>query len=198
MHTPVAFHPLADLFPLMEGAEFDALVADIKTNALRTKITLYEGKILDGRNRYRAMLAAGHTPSSGHFYKYKSVAPGDTPLDYVIRANLHRRHLTADQKRDLLVKLVAAQPEKSDRAIAGEAKVDHHQIRRARKKGEATGTIVPVEKHVGADGKARPAKRKTKRPPTEDDFHKEMAAKRDAVVPPSPPSSPRIRRTCGP
>ena len=73
--------------------------------------------------------------------------------------NLHRRHLKAELWRNLLVKFVAEQPEKSDRAIAAEAGVDHHQVARARKKAEAGGTIVPPEKRVGADGKAQPAKK---------------------------------------
>jgi hypothetical protein len=164
------FHPIADIFPLMEGAEFDELVADIKANALRSKITLHEGMILDGRNRYRAMLAAGHTPNKGHFHKYEPAVPSDTPLNFVIRANLLRRHLTAEQKRDVLVKLVAAQPEKSDRQLAKEAGVTHPTMAKARRQAERSGKGLPVGgKRTGADGKRRrqPTKRKKTPPPAQ-------------------------------
>jgi ParB-like chromosome segregation protein Spo0J len=177
----IEFHPLADIIPPMEGTEFDELVADIKAHGLREPIDLYEGQILDGRNRYRAALAAGMSNEIQHH-----IINLDTYFDndaaaraHVISKNLHRRHLTAELRRDLLVKLVAAQPEKSDRVIAAAAKVDHHQVARARKKGVATGTIVPVEKRVGKDGKARKQPAKKKRPPAD---KRDIAAKKAAVA----------------
>ena len=38
------FHPLADLFPLIDGEEFDALASDIKKNGLHEPITLFRAK----------------------------------------------------------------------------------------------------------------------------------------------------------
>jgi hypothetical protein len=61
MTTPqvLPFHPLADLFPLIDGAEFDELVADLRAHGVREPIWLYQNKIFDGRNRWLASQAAG-------------------------------------------------------------------------------------------------------------------------------------------
>ena len=83
-------HALADLFPLIEGAEFDELVASIKAHGLREEITLYNNLILDGRNRYRACEVAGIAPRFEEF-------TGDDPYAFVADKNLHRRHLNPSQ-----------------------------------------------------------------------------------------------------
>ena len=99
------FHPLADAFPLMEGEPFDELVADIKAHGLREPIAMYEGEILDGKNRYRACHKA-HVPFRtltfpGDF----DLPPGADPLAFVISRNLHRRHLTVEQRAEIAAKL---------------------------------------------------------------------------------------------
>jgi ParB-like chromosome segregation protein Spo0J len=92
------YHPIANVFPLMTNAELNELAEDIKANGLTCPIILYQGKILDGRNRYLACLKAGVTPD---FWEY----PGDTPVQFVLSLNLHRRHLTISQRAAIAAEL---------------------------------------------------------------------------------------------
>jgi hypothetical protein len=85
------FHPIANLFPLIKGEEFEALCADVKAYGLRTNIVMFEGKILDGRNRYRACMATGAEPRFIDFL-------GDDPFVFVAATNLLRRHLSQSQR----------------------------------------------------------------------------------------------------
>ncbi len=91
------FHPFADIFPLIEGADFDALVADIAAHGLHDQIDIYQGKILDGRNRYRACEAAGCEIEARNIRYFRPELYGD-PLAYVISKNLTRRHLDESQR----------------------------------------------------------------------------------------------------
>lgn len=85
------FHSLANLFPLIEGAEFESLVADIKANGVREPVILHEGKILDGRNRYKAAAVAGVDVPTREY-------EGSDPLGFVWSLNFHRRHLNESQR----------------------------------------------------------------------------------------------------
>ncbi len=90
---------MAGLFPLIDGDEFNDLAADIAAHGLREPIVLYDGAILDGRNRYAACLSAGVAP---RFVEYD----GDDALAFVLSLNLHRRHLNQSQKAALALDIL--------------------------------------------------------------------------------------------
>lgn len=92
------FHPLANIFPLIEGQAFDDLVADVSANGVREPIWMYQHQILDGRNRYRAAKQAG---VKCEIRAYE----GDDPVGFVVSLNLHRRHLTESQRAMVAAKL---------------------------------------------------------------------------------------------
>jgi N6-adenosine-specific RNA methylase IME4 len=98
MTADLQFHSLADLFPLLEGYELAGLVDDIRANGLREPIVLFDGKILDGRNRHRACMMAGVAPL---YEEYE----GDDPVAYVVSLNLRRRHLDESQRAMVAAKL---------------------------------------------------------------------------------------------
>ena len=93
-------HPAADAFPLMVGEEFDALCADIQEHGQREPIVLYDGQIIDGRNRNRACLRLGIEP------KFREWETGMSPEAFVVSANIMRRHLTPSQRAMLVARLV--------------------------------------------------------------------------------------------
>jgi ParB-like chromosome segregation protein Spo0J len=146
------FHPLADRFPPIEGVEFDELVADIKANGLIEPIVMLDGMILDGRNRYRACVAADVEPTFRPF-------TGDDPAAYVISANIHRRHLTPEQKRDLIAKLLRTDPGKSDRQIAETVRASPTFVGKVRAEGEATGDVSTVDTRTDKRGRKQPARK---------------------------------------
>lgn len=90
----IKFHPLADIFPLLEGPKLHELARDIAENGLREPIQLHEGKILDGRNRYLAWTQVLGRKSPPKSEQYE----GSDPLAFVVSLNLHRRHLNESQR----------------------------------------------------------------------------------------------------
>jgi ParB-like chromosome segregation protein Spo0J len=108
MESNLEAHPAAAMFPMMPADELQALSADIGAHGLVEPVVLFEGKILDGRNRVKACELAG--------VRVDTVAwvPQDdrTPVEFVISSNLYRRHLSTSQRAiiaatDVLPKLEA-------------------------------------------------------------------------------------------
>lgn len=83
-------HKLANRFPEMSEEEYEALKSDIETNGLLEALTLFEGKILDGRHRYRACKELGIKPTTTKFEGTETEA-----IQYIDSLNLTRRHLSS-------------------------------------------------------------------------------------------------------
>jgi len=97
MTEQMKYHPLAAFFPMLPPIEFQTLKESIASLGQLDPIVTYDGKILDGRNRYEACIAIGKTP------KFRVLTNGIDPLDYVMAANFRRRSLRPAQKVMVLI-----------------------------------------------------------------------------------------------
>jgi hypothetical protein len=160
-------HPAAKLLPMISQDALRELGEDIKAHGLLFPVVVFEGQLLDGRNRLDAMELAGFDLigsdgkiKSGIIFNYVGAID---PIAYALSANLHRRHLTNEQKRTLISDLLKATPEKSNRQIAELAKVDHKTVATVRTEREASGEIPHTETHTDRKGAKRPAHKAAKR-----------------------------------
>lgn len=114
------FHPAAKHFPLMveyragrilnveQNEKWQRFVADIRINGLREAILLFDGKILDGRNRY---LACRELKIPVKYVEYDGM---DEDVDALsLSLNLHRRHLTAGQVASVVAEQILPAEQKA-------------------------------------------------------------------------------------
>ncbi len=108
------FHEIADLFPLLQGEDFDTLCQDIAQNGLLEPIWLHpDGSIIDGRNRYLACREIGVEP------RFRTWDKGGSLASFVLSFNLYRRHLTSGQRAALAVEIEPFYAEENGRDKGG-------------------------------------------------------------------------------
>jgi hypothetical protein len=182
-HLPV--HPAAELFPPISQAELEALAEDIKAHGLQTWLvkwrnpnpdSTYEA-LLDGRNRLDALAALGLLTVNDKGQLCQKVFDGESatyelrplaslctyrkgdPYKIALSLNMLRRHLTPEQKRDVIAKLLRAQPDQSNLAIAKQVKADDKTVAKVRADLEARSEIPNVAARTDSKGRKQPAKK---------------------------------------
>jgi ParB-like chromosome segregation protein Spo0J len=189
----VRVHPAADLFPLMSDDELDELAEDIRKHGRQQQLVFWTPErlgrygpdgpkdvyLLDGRNRLAAIerAFAGDIPrQAGEIEGALYLSPGggarllhadDDPWAFVISANIHRRHLNRQQKRELIAQLLKLNPKRSDRATGKLAKTDHKTVSGLRVDLEGRGEIPHAETRIDATGRQQPAAKPPKAPSKE-------------------------------
>jgi hypothetical protein len=165
-------HPAAELLPRMTVTELKELGADIAANGLHTPIILLKDEngseqLLDGVNRLDAMEQAGIEVVKDGRLDYDRVlhqhVHGNTDAyRFVLSVNLYRRHLTNEQKNDLIGKLLELKPTASDRQIAALTGTSHPTVAKVRREKEAGGKITTSPTRTGKDGVEQPATKPSK------------------------------------
>jgi hypothetical protein len=184
-------HPAAELFPLMSADELRELGEDIKQQPRLHEFPIavvatkrrngWRYELADGRNRLDAMELVGvpfrlkFSDGLCHLYFGEDAlgigicavnVEGD-PYSYVLSANVHRRHLTAEQKRHLIANLIKARPEKSNRQIAKMVDASPTTVISQRTKMEDKGDVSKLDTSIDSKGRRQPARKPHKPRSTE-------------------------------
>jgi hypothetical protein len=195
--SDVNYHPFAEKFPLIHGEQwesFKASIAETKGPEQAVAYRMVKGakQGLDGRNREKACEELG-IPC-----RYEKVCIEDKDVKaYILRRNVHRRHLTPELRREIVGELRA--DGQSTRTIAETLGVNQATVVRdlkiadtARIESNGPGDANASPAVKGADGKIYPAKAPAKvaPPPGAGDSWEPPAN-------PEPPAAPKRQPQTG-
>jgi ParB-like chromosome segregation protein Spo0J len=112
-------HPVASLLPKLEGAARDELKQSLLQHGQQQPIVVKDGVLWDGRNRLEILLELGKEPV---IQEYAGTLP---PAEFILAANVHRRHLTDTQRAAIGVDILhwqetqQAKQRQAHRALVG-------------------------------------------------------------------------------
>lgn len=156
-------------FMPMDPADRERLKKDIEeTGEIRDPLKIYKDRrtgqdlILGGYNRQQIAIELGIDLVPVDEYE-------GTPAerrDLVVKDNLNRRHMTAEQKRALIRYFYKQDPGQSARTVSKKTGVDHKTVQRVKADMSAGGEIPHLTAVRGRDGKTyrKPVKKPDREP----------------------------------
>jgi DNA modification methylase/ParB-like chromosome segregation protein Spo0J len=128
----------------MDNASFEELKQSIQKIGLKDPIVIYQEKILDGRNRFKACAELGIEP------RFEYVNGNTDPLEYVLYKNKDRRHLTPDQLAVVALEVEAIEAERAKERQATSTGGANPQLSANQHQAEKGKAAAKAAKKVGA------------------------------------------------
>lgn len=140
--------------PPLAQDDADALERSIRTHGIQTPIIVDEsGNIIDGHHRREIAERCG-LPLP---VEVRRDLDESTKIALSISLNVDRRQLTAAQKREIVARSIASQPDASNRQHAERTGASHPFVAKVRAELEDEGVVESVTTIVGKDGVTQPA-----------------------------------------
>jgi hypothetical protein len=128
---------------MLSEEEFALFKEDIRVNKQQEDITLFEGKVLDGRHRLRACIELRRQVQWAEFTDCPD------PIAYVLSKNLHRRHLTQSQRAQCAAEVAKMREGRPNKETSQTCLVS---IDAAAKTFSVSPSSVKTAKHVAEKG----------------------------------------------
>jgi len=142
------------VMPDLSADEFEQLKSDIAARGVMVPVEYDEaGAVLDGHHRVRACKALG---IENWPYIVRSGLSDAEKRAHARALNLARRHLSQEQRRELIREQLKDTPAKSDRQIAKALGVSPTTVGTARGDLEARGEVSKLDTVIGIDGVEQP------------------------------------------
>ena len=180
-------HPAAQLLPRLPEEVLRVLGEDLKAHGLLHPIYIFREAVSRGRSKYSLLDGVSRLDAMelvGIDFEIDcndrlgwAVTPGRTacrapmsitiahvdPLAFVLSVNLHRHHLTVEQKRDLIAKVLKARPSKSN----PHAGMIHPYVAagRVEKSGEVETLTTSIDTKARKQPSRKPATEKRRKDP---------------------------------